>query len=124
METFLEFFEPTSGLSIWIGKFILISIGGYFVVWLLASILCRIGWRVGEDNQLSVYFAWMMSFVLHLILIGVGIIFTAIHFKQQGFSLWQSAPYILLILISGNYAYTLNNKINERIRKLERRIRE
>lgn len=124
MDTILEFFEPTNGLSIWIGKFILISIISYLVTWLIAFILCQVGWTVSGDNQLGVYFAWMGPFMLHLILSGVVILFTAIHFKQLGISLGYSIPYMLLILISWNCAYTLNSKVKERIKKLERRTKE
>lgn len=124
METILEFFEPTKGFNIWLGKFILITVGSYLVVWILALILCRVRWIAANDNQLRIHFAWMVPFILHLILSGVVIIFTAIHFKQLGISLGYSIPYMLLILISWNCAYTLNSKAKERIKKLERRLRE
>lgn len=118
MDTILEFFEPTNGFSIWLGKFFLLSIISYPVVWLLALILCRVGW-IGSNSQLRIYFAWMIPLMLHLIFSGVIIIWTAIHFKQNGISLGYSLPYLLLILISGNCAYTLNSKVKEKIKKLE-----
>ena len=124
MDTILEFFEPTNGLSIWIQDFTLVFIIPYIVIWFLALILVWVGWKAGGDNQLRVYFAWMIPFILHLILSGVVIIFTAIHFRQLGISLGYAIPYILLILISWNCAYTLNSKVKERIKKLERRIKE
>lgn len=124
MGTILEFFEPTNGFGVWIVKFFIISATSYFVVWFLALILCRVGWMGGRDNQLKVYFGWMIPFVLHLILSGSIVIFTSFHFKQLGISLGYCLPYTLLILISGSCAYTLNSKIKERIKKLERRIKE
>ena len=124
MDTIMEFFEPTNGFNIWLGKFIIISVGSYLAVWLLAFIFCRVRWIDADDNQLRVYFAWMIPFILHLILSGVVIIFTAIHFKQVDISLGYSIPYLLLTLLSGNWVYTLTSKVNERVRKLERSVKE
>ena len=124
METILEFFEPTNGFSIWIGKVILISIIPYFVVWLLALILVWVGWKFGGDNQLRVYFGWILPLVLHIMTAGVVTILTSFHFKQLDISLGYSTPYILLILISGKCVYTLNTKVKERIKKLGGRVKE
>jgi len=124
MDTILEFFEPDNVLNIWIGKFFLVSISSYFFVWILALIFCRVGWKVGGDNQLKVYFSWLFPFVFHMLLTGIFLILASFHFKQVGISLGYSIPYALLVLLSGNYANTINNKIKERTKKLERRINE
>jgi hypothetical protein len=124
MDIILEFFEPVNGLDIWIRKFVLVSIISYLVVWGLALIFCWGGWKVGGSEQLRVWFAWMIPLILHLSLSGALIVFTAIHFKQLDISLGYSLPFIVLILISGNWAYTLNRKVKERLKRLERRIKE
>ena len=60
MDTINEFFEPLNGFGTWIGKFLILCILSYLIVWLIAFILSRLNWIARNDNHLKVYFAWMI----------------------------------------------------------------
>lgn len=122
MDAISEFFEPINGLDLWITNFIIVSIISYAIVWLFAVILCRVRWTTGDDNQLRVYFAWLIPFSIHMLLCGIILINTTLYFKQMDISLGYPFCFIILIIINIIFINALNDKINQRIKKLEKRI--
>jgi cytochrome c oxidase subunit IV len=124
MNSILEFFEPTNGFMAWLGNFALVLIISYLVVWLLAFILGRIGWPTSEDNQLKVYFAWMIPLILHMLLAGVIMVYSAMHFKELDFSLGYSLFFLLPLFFNFKFTHTLHRKIKDRVNRLEKRIKE
>lgn len=102
MDTFLEFLSSEQELFLWIGKFLLLYILSYLVVWFVAFILCRMKiFFPKKEITLKVYFAWLIPLILHAFFFIVFLIFSLLYFKQWELSPWYSLAYFLPVLISG-----------------------
>jgi biotin transporter BioY len=124
MDSILEFFEPANGFAVWIGNFIMVFVISYLIAWLFALVLGRIGGLTGEDHQLRVYFAWMIPLVLHMLLAGILLVLSTLHFKELDLPTGYTLFFLVPILIDFIFTQKLIRKIKDRVNRLEKRVKE
>ena len=120
MNQIIEFFEPSLGVTSWLGKVVLLYIASYFIIWIVALILSRVRWFVSEEDAiLKVYFGWLIPLTLHTIFFTSFLLFSLLHYKELGISSWFCSAYFLPIFLSGFLGISLSLNIRERIKKRE-----
>lgn len=115
METILEFFEPLSGVGIWILKVSGIYVISYLCVWVFALALSRHSWFGQNNVYINVYLGWLIPFTLHALLSAVFLYLIASHYKQLDLSWGYSVPFFFMALISGVLGLNLSDKIKTKL---------